>query len=257
MRSKSKYLFMALLAVVIAALVFATVSVYQYLSTPLTPTQQRVKEYAKAHGYSLWDYPQSLIDLLERNPEAEQFVLEYPANREHPPEIDLSQYKDVQQVPLFLQWDPRWGYLTYGSDMAAITGCGPVCLAMTGYYLTKDEAFSPDAMFTFAQDNGYYSPGNGSSWTLISEGGIKLGLAVKELPLDENVMKRALEQGKPIILAMGPGDFTSSGHYIVIAGVQEGKFIVNDPNSVLKSQQLWSYEQISGQIRNLWSISLP
>ena len=82
-----------------------------------------------------------------------------------------------------------------------------------------------------------------------------MGLDVNELPLDENRMKQALEYGNPIVLAMGPGDFTTSGHYIVLTGVQDGLFTVNDPNSPERSAKLWSYEEISGQIRNIWAIS--
>ena len=68
-------------------------------------------------------------------------------------------------------------------------------------------------------------------------------------------MKEALEHGNPIILAMGPGDFTASGHYIVLTGVVDGLFAVNDPNSPERSSRLWSYEEISGQIRNIWAVS--
>ena len=93
-----------------------------------------------------------------------------------------------------------------------------------------------------------------TSWTLISEGGVKLGLDVTEIPLVEKRMKDNLEVGNPIICAMGAGDFTSSGHYIVLVGLEDGKFRVNDPNSPEKSSMLWSYEQIQGQIRNLWVI---
>jgi len=51
---------------------------------------------------------------------------------------------------------------------------------------------------------------------------------------------------------MREGDFTTTGHYIVLRGVKDGEFQVNDPNSVVNSEKLWSYEQIEGQIRNLW-----
>ena len=53
---------------------------------------------------------------------------------------------------------------------------------------------------------------------------------------------------------MGAGDFTSTGHYIVITGLKDGMFVVNDPNSVENSEMLWSYERIEDQIRNLWVI---
>ena len=130
-----------------------------------------VKAYAETMGISYGEYPLSLIDLFERNPETEGFVLNYPFRKEMAP--DFSRY-DRETVPLFLQWDPVWGYEKYGSDILAITGCGPTCLAMAGYYLTGDEAMTPDNLAEFARKGGYYEEGYGSSWTLISKGGIEL-----------------------------------------------------------------------------------
>ena len=127
---------------------------------------------------------------------------------------------------------------------------------MVGYSLTGSEEFTPEKIADFAWQNGYYAKDHGSSWTLISEGGIRLGLTVTELPLDQGRMERALAEGKPVILAMGPGDFTTTGHYIVLTGVVEGKFSVNDPNSVKNSEKLWSYEDIQGQIRNIWAVGV-
>ena len=218
-----------------------------------TAAEQTVWEYAKEHGVPYGVYPVSLIDLLDRNPEAEEFVLNYPFREET--SYDLSEYAGSEEVPLFLQWDRRWGYTNYGSDVMAITGCGPTCLAMVGYYLTGDAGtYDPAVMAAYAEKHGYYASGYGSSWTLISEGAVKLGLDVTEIPLVEKRIKDNLEVGNPIICAMGEGDFTSSGHYIVLVGLKDGKYIVNDPNSPEKSRMLWSYEQIQGQIRNLWVI---
>lgn len=217
-----------------------------------TETELTVKAHAEENNILYAEYPDSLIELLERNPETLTFVLNYPFREELP--IDLSEYDLTQGVPLMMQWDERWGYIKYGSDMVAITGCGPVCLAMAGYYVTGDEGFSPDKMVEFASKNGYYSPGNGSSWTLISEGGVKLGLDVTEIPLVKKRITDNLEVGNPIICAMGEGDFTTSGHYIVLVGLQDGLIRVNDPNSYANSEKLWSYEELEGQIRNLWVI---
>ena len=220
--------------------------------TQRSETELRVKAYAEERGISIGEYPKSLIGLLERNPETEAFVLEYPFREET--EVDLSAYENSTAVPLFLQWDPMWGYEKYGSDVIGITGCGPTCLAMVGYYLTGDANMSPGQIAKFAWQNGYYEPGYGSSWTLISEGGEKLGFTVTELPLVKKKITDALELGYPIILAMGAGDFTSTGHYIVLAGVEDGAFRVNDPNSVANSEKLWTYEELEGQIRNIWEI---
>ena len=213
-----------------------------------------IAAFAKENGLKLSDYPEELRALLERNPETEEFVLHYPLNRDQHPEVDLSAYEGCEGVPLFLQWDLQWGSMEYGGKPAALTGCGPVCLSMAAYYLTGDEAFSPDRMIEFAKDGGYYSPGNGSSWTLISEGGVKLGFDVTEIPLVKQRILDNLKAGNPIICAMGPGDFTTSGHFIVLVGEEDGMLRVNDPNSRANSEKLWKFEDIESQFRNLWVI---
>ncbi len=220
--------------------------------TEHTQTEYAVKAYAEEMGISYSRYPQSLIDLLERNPETEDFVLNYPFREEQV--IDLSEYEGQDAVPLFLQWDPQWGYEKYGSDVIGITGCGPTCIAMAGYYLTGDPNMNPAQIADYAWKHGYYEAGYGSSWTLISEGGVELGLTVKELPLVKKKLVDSLEAGNPVILALGPGDFTTAGHYIVLTGVENGAFRVNDPNSRENSGRLWSYEELEGQIRNIWSV---
>lgn len=224
-----------------------------HLSDP-TPAQETVHAYAHEQGIHYGSYPESLIRLLETNQETKAFVLQYPTRNVMEP--DLSEFS-TDTVPLFLQWDPMWGYTKYGSDFLAITGCGPTCLAMAGYYLTGDINMTPSQIAAFAEKNGYYQAGYGSSWTLISKGAGQLGLEAQELPLVKKKMVNALEEGKPIILSMGEGDFTSSGHYIVLTGLEEDGFRVNDPNSLVNSQKIWTYEQLEPQIRNIWAISKP
>ena len=218
-----------------------------------TETELKIKKFAEENGVFYGQYPENLIDLLERNPETEDFVLSFPLREEQ--ELEIFAYDLSEGVPLMMQWDKRWGYDHYGSDMIAITGCGPTCLAMAGYYVTDgDDAFHPAKIAEFSEKNGYYSKGNGSSWTLISEGGVKLGLDVTEIPLVKKRMMSNLEVDNPIICSMRAGDFTTSGHYIVLVGTEDGLIRVNDPNSYINSEKLWSYEQLEPQIRNLWVI---
>lgn len=214
---------------------------------------QMVHAYADSRGIPYGRYPKDLIHLLETSPEALDFVLDYPFREDM--EIDLSAY-DRTTVSLFLQWDPMWGYEKYGSSYLAVTGCGPTCLAMAGYYLTGDEVMNPKTIAEFAEKGGYYAAGYGSSWTLISEGAEKLGLQAKELPLVKKKMVDAVKAGNPVILALGKGDFTTTGHYIVLTGWNGEAFSVNDPNSKIRSQELWTYEQLEKQIRNIWEISV-
>ena len=260
MKTKSRLIavFLIFLAIALAAVLGRRQLYYLYRDISYdfgerTRAERIVKTFAEENHIRYGRYPEDLIELLEINPETEDFVLNYPLREES--EIDLSGYSR-DTVPLFLQWDPMWGYEKYGSGCIGQTGCGPTCLAMAGYYLTGDDRFNPKAMADFAAENGYYASGYGSSWTLISEGAGKLGLTVKELPLVKGKMVDAVEAGHPVILALGKGDFTSSGHYIVLTGWEDEVFTVNDPNSRIRSEKRWTSEELEGQIRNIWAITL-
>ncbi|MBR1931427.1 MAG: C39 family peptidase [Lachnospiraceae bacterium] len=200
-------------------------------------------------------YPQSLLDLYERNPEARQFVLDYENWSGSLAKVDLT--KDVEAanggIPLFLQWDERWGYERYGDDFLAITGCGPTCLSMVYVGLTGDTALHPYAMAQLAEKDGYYVWGSGSSWSMMTGLAEEIGLEAKELIFDEKHILDALWEGRPIICIMGAGDFTTTGHFIVLTGVtEEGEIVVHDPNSLTNSEKTWDLHTIMKQIRNLW-----
>ena len=66
-------------------------------------------------------------------------------------------------------------------------------------------------------------------------------------------MSNHVSSGQPIICSMRPGDFTTTGHFIVITGLKDGKFIIKDPNSKERSNQLWDYQTLEHQISNLWA----
>lgn len=218
-------------------------------------TIETIEAFAQTHDYRLDDYPESLVALMDRNPETEDFVKQYPLKKSVKPYIDLSGLAGCREVPLLLQWDERWGYTRYGSDFMAITGCGPTALSMVAIYLTGDTSLDPRTVADFAQEHHYSVFGSGSSWTLISEGGPALGLNVQEVPLEKTVIFRYLEKGTPIIAIMGPGDFTDGGHFLVLTGVEDGKLTINDPNSTKRSEQLWVFEDIQSQFLNLWACS--
>lgn len=201
-------------------------------------------------------YPESLITLVERNPETKDFVLDYPKYKGLQ-EIDLSKEVTKGEIPHFLQWDERWGYETYGSDFLAVTGCGPTCLSMVTCGLTGDTQWNPYEVAKMAEDNGYYVDGSGSSWELMSSGAEKLGLTVSNVIFDEEHIRSTLESGQPIICVMGPGDFTDAGHFLVLTGVDKnGDIILRDPNSLERTKQHWDLQKLMNQMKNLWAYSV-
>lgn len=227
---------------ILAAVLIFAVTLYQ--STTPTEIEQLVED----------DYPESLIALLERNPETREFVLNYAQNRDKVYEIDLSNQVIEGEISLFLQWDERWGYEFYGEDFMAVTGCGPTCLSMVRCGLSGDAEWNPLKIANMAEEQGYYVEGVGSSWNLMTDGAAQLGLVADTVIFDEAHIIAELENGRPIICAMRPGDFTTSGHFIVLTGVDDdGRLIVCDSNSRINSEKSWSVEELMPQIKNLWS----
>lgn len=196
----------------------------------------------------------ALQELAEHNEEAKAFVEKYPNREEYLGlEIDLSKEVQEGQVPLFLQWDLRWGYESYGDNIIALAGCGPTCLSMAYVYLTGDLEGNPREVARFAQKGGFHTK-EGTDWDLWTVGAKSLGITGEELPLDEGKIKSALDLGGVVVCSMRPGDFTQTGHYILLRGYDENGFWVNDPNSRENSEKQWKYEDIKNQIKNLWSI---
>lgn len=199
-------------------------------------------------------WPQSLRELLERHPDALAFVEGYPEHKDDAPADSIGTV-EAGSFPLLLQWDARWGYTRYGDDLLAVTGCGPTCLSMAAAGLTGDDTITPAAVATRAQRDGYWVDGV-TSWELMRTGCEAWGLVSEELPLSESSVTGALSEGHPIICSVRPGDFTTTGHFILLAGTEEDGIRVNDPNSPQNSDRLWTYDELEPQIRNLWAFSV-
>lgn len=255
-RHRKKKLVYSFLGIsVLAVLIFslAGTSVFSKLGQVLTGrgSLSELERYAREHGWTMADYPEGLVELYQKHPEAREYVFEYPAMKDSPPPEEFSGV-DTSSVPLLMQWDQRWGYQQYAGNLFGLSGCGPTCLSMVAVYLTGDTSMTPGWMGRFATEHGYGVEGSGSAWALFSEGGKELGFDVTEIPLDENRIAANLDVNNPIVAVMGPGDFTSTGHFIVLTGYEDGRLKVNDPNSKENSEKLWEFERIKGQIRNLW-----
>ena len=201
------------------------------------------------------DASDTLRDLLENNPETVDFIKNYPSMKDNPPAEDIGEVtKGV--IPHLLQWDERWGYQIYGDNMIAVNGCGPTAISMVAAGLTGDGTITPYKVAKYAEEQGYYTGESGTSWSLMTDGAQQWGIRGEELGLSREEIFSALENGQPVICSMRPGDFTTTGHFIVLAGVEDGQIRVNDPNSVKRSEELWDYETLEYQINNLWAYTV-
>ena len=201
-------------------------------------------------------YPERVLKMLSKNIETLDFVLDYWDKKDVPCEESIGQAPVQGEIPLLLQWDERWGYGTYGESMVAVSGCGPTCIAMVASGLTGRTDITPYTVASYSENNGFLTKEMDTSWDLMTYGCQEFGVTGTMLGLDENAMANTLSYGNPIICSMGPGDFTDNGHFIVLTGYENGMFHVNDPNSKIRSEKTWSYEELKNQIVNMWWYSL-
>lgn len=200
-------------------------------------------------------YPDYILLNLAVNPEMKQFAINYPTKINILFDGDFNVDYSSDSVPLFLQFDEEWGYADYGQNIIGITGAGPTCLSMAYTYLKQDGSQNPIKVADFATEMGYLDEDGDTSWALITQGAVELGLGTKELTGGEDEMITALKGGNLIICSVTPGDFTKSSHFILIKEYKEGLFYLNDPSSEARSQVGWDYARLESQIAKMWVIS--
>ena len=203
------------------------------------------------------EIPEALEVFAQKYPEAAGFVSDYPAHYRDRPSKDVSGEVKKGVVPLFIQWDERWGYEDYGGNYFAVNGCGPTCLSMVVCGLTGETDANPYAVACYSQAQGYYTPGSGTSWALMTRGAAHYGLDAARVDLSAEAITGALAQGRVIIASMKPGDFTYTGHFIVLTGLDgDGRVRVNDSNSRINSAKSWDAQTLVDQMKGAWSYTL-
>lgn len=114
-------------------------------------------------------------------------------------------------------------------------GCGVTAMAMIVSTM-YDSSYTPLNASDDAKGFGSCGPGiSGTSASFFGRAAKKYGLGYQEVGKKGNLqaVTNALKSGKSLIIAhMGPGDFTRSGHYIVLSKVNsKGQVYVLDPNN--------------------------
>lgn len=173
------------------------------------------------------------------------------------------------EIPLFHQWDKRWGSIPYGSHgTLASSACGPTSAAMviTGLggkmdFLdaNHDGIVDPPEAAAYSVARGYRVE-EGTSWAYFADIGAKAGLNVKQYSTTQYTeVLNHLKQGHPVIASMRPGHFTSGGHFIVLASVlPDGRIKVNDPNRQICSDTPWDYMSvIVAEAAQFWVLDNP
>lgn len=199
-------------------------------------------------------YPNELLYSGAGNPEMTDYLYGYLSS-DGSITGGFTDAEQPEDYPLFLQFDPRWGYLQYGSGgTVGSSGCGPACLSMAVFYLTGNRECTPGVIAQYSLNNGYYIDGVGTAWTLLTDYPKEHGLTSYRVQLQEATLKAELDKGRFLICSARPGDFTSTGHFILIYGYDENGFKINDPKCVYRSRLSWTYDQIKDDFKAIWSV---
>lgn len=143
------------------------------------------------------------------------------------------------EVVYFNQLDERYSNMPYGTDDIGGYGCGPTAMSIVVSSLTS-ETVDPIAMARWSYENGYWCSKSGSYHALIPAAAKEWGLNVEGCSASEGQkIVDALSNGKLVVAIMLKGHFTSSGHFIVLRGVKDGKILVADPASYDRSSMEW------------------
>lgn len=243
-----------------------------------------VANYCSQNNIDLSLYPQRIFGLFVRNPNALEFVLNYPlhVNAETPTteetevtgDVDISEETTAETVEETIEeaettipsivtlegeistarvttlytWDERWGYTTYGNGDFCFTGSAPTCVSIAAMYLLRNPAFSPQWVAEYSMNNGYCDENCDGSHesSLVGDGGFGLGINVTQIPAsDEDRIKRNLDVPNLIICDVGD-------HYIILISYEEENFTVIDPTSEYDTNRTWSWSELSGRLEGLW-----
>lgn len=120
-------------------------------------------------------------------------------------------------------------------------GCGPTSLAIVLSSFEKKEINPMTVTQQVCSAGGCYD--SGSSWDGIISVANMYGYKTVQVSKNGDISKvtSALASGKSLVIAlMGPGTFTSGGHYIVLTGTRsDGSVSVADPASRSKTEKKW------------------
>ncbi|WP_051205667.1 C39 family peptidase [Butyrivibrio sp. FC2001] len=123
--------------------------------------------------------------------------------------------------------------------------------------LKQDAKINPYVVGKYAAEQGLYTYGQGTSWDIMKTGAEHYGLTVSEGNISAEYIRDNLSDNTPMICSMKPGNFTYTGHFIVLTGIDEkGLVTVNDPNSPKNSSKKWDVDKLVSQMKSIWMYRL-
>lgn len=141
----------------------------------------------------------------------------------------------------FKQYDSRWGSKQYSStgkksQTMKSSGCGPTAAANVVATL-KDSTVTPWTLAQIALKKGYRTANSGTAWAFFKHLAGVYGFSKFVQTSNMSTMKACLDAGGYVVASMGPGYWTSGGHYITLWKYDKTYIYANDPASSRRKKQ--------------------
>ena len=169
----------------------------------------------------------------------------------------------------YKQTDSRWGRLKYAVDGESSTiksaGCGITVMAdilatLVSPYIT------PVTTASWSRMKGYKVKNSGTSYSYPVAQGKEYGVSITRMNtsnvyhqpnngLHDKVLAE-LQKGNWIIACMGKGTWTSSGHYILVYGYENGYVYINDPASSKANRVKNTWNVFKNEVKYYWSVDM-
>ena len=173
----------------------------------------------------------------------------------------------------YLQTDPRWANNDYSAKGDGSTigtaGCGPTAAAMV-IATWKNHTITPAHTAAWAKSVGYKAPNQGTYYSYFAPQMAKFGIECHQVnfknlrtlsALDAAVYHekalQAVQKGNMVIACMGPGLWTSSGHFILWWKVTGTMVHINDPASSKAEKELAPLKRLQREVKYYFICERP
>lgn len=141
----------------------------------------------------------------------------------------------------YKQYDSRWAtklYTSTGNKKQTMksSACGPTAAADVVATL-KDSSVTPYTLAQLYVANGHRAASNGTSWTAFKWTAEKYGFSKFIQTSSLTTLKACLDAGGYVVCSMGPGYWTSGGHFICAWKYDKTYIYCNDPASSTRKKQ--------------------
>lgn len=168
----------------------------------------------------------------------------------------------------YLQTDSRWKNHNYSAKGEKKTigssGCGPTAAAMAIATL-KDKNITPVTTAEWSMAHGYKALNQGTFYSYFVPQLAQYDISCQKLNTanlygksTSDAHSRALadlKSGNWILACMGKGNWTKSGHFILVYAYENGTVYINDPASTKPARIKNSWDLFAKQVKYMWSIS--